>query len=296
MAWASQAGLVGAGTGEVSGRVAEAFLASLGAVSGNTWNKYRGLLAQVWDGSGGDNPWRRIRRARQVSLGRRGLSRAEADRLVEGADGEWRGLYLVGLWLGLRLSDALALRWEDLEPGWSGPGWRPLWAVVAPGKGRAREQVLRLPVAGVLASWMAEWRGMGEEEEPRMDTDGHGWGKGGGLRAGPPGPLGEGRVFPGLAGMGVWRVCRVAAGAIREACGDAAAPERYGSGRPVVRLGFHSLRHTLVTWLAESGAPEAVVEAMVGHGSPAMRRLYTHVGGEALRRAVGAAERPGIGD
>jgi hypothetical protein len=58
--------------------------------------------------------------------------------------------------------------------------------------------------------------------------------------------------------------------------------------RAVVEVGFHSLRHTFVSLCREAGAPLAVVEAIVGHASPAMTRHYTHVGEAAARASVAA--------
>jgi hypothetical protein len=58
--------------------------------------------------------------------------------------------------------------------------------------------------------------------------------------------------------------------------------------RAVVEVGFHSLRHTFVSLCRQSGAPLAVVEAIVGHASPAMTRHYTHIGEAAARASVAA--------
>ncbi len=43
------------------------------------------------------------------------LTFEEADRLIAGADGEWRTMITVGLKTGLRLGELLALRWEDVD-------------------------------------------------------------------------------------------------------------------------------------------------------------------------------------
>ena len=58
--------------------------------------------------------------------------------------------------------------------------------------------------------------------------------------------------------------------------------------RAVIEIGFHSLRHTFVSLCRESGAPLAVVEAIVGHSNPAMTRHYTHIGEVAAGLAVAA--------
>lgn len=52
--------------------------------------------------------------------------------------------------------------------------------------------------------------------------------------------------------------------------------------------GFHSLRHTFVSFCASAGVPMAAVQAIVGHGSPAMTWHYTHVGDTALKTAIAA--------
>lgn len=56
--------------------------------------------------------------------------------------------------------------------------------------------------------------------------------------------------------------------------------------KAAVDVGFHSLRHTFVSLCREANAPLAVVEAIVGHSSPAMTRHYTHVSDHAAGMAV----------
>lgn len=51
-------------------------------------------------------------------------------------------------------------------------------------------------------------------------------------------------------------------------------------------LRFHDLRHTFITRLFESGAPEGVIQDLVGHVSPAVTRRYSHIHQDARRRAV----------
>jgi integrase len=71
------------------------------------------------------------------------------------------------------------------------------------------------------------------------------------------------------------------------------APHRSkGKGRDAIRssngLSFHAMRHTAVSLLRDAGIPEAVVMELVGHDSEAMSAHYTHVGIEALAKAVAA--------
>jgi hypothetical protein len=58
--------------------------------------------------------------------------------------------------------------------------------------------------------------------------------------------------------------------------------------RAPITAGFHSLRHSFVSICRQAGIPEAFVMSVVGHGSPAMTRHYTHIGEQAARAAIAA--------
>jgi integrase len=62
--------------------------------------------------------------------------------------------------------------------------------------------------------------------------------------------------------------------------------EAHTGKRAVLQYGFHSLRHTTVTLLQEAGVPRAVVQEIVGHATVAMTQCCTHIGREALEKAV----------
>lgn len=52
--------------------------------------------------------------------------------------------------------------------------------------------------------------------------------------------------------------------------------------------GFHSFRHSFVSFCAKAGVPMPVVQSIVGHGSPAITRHYIHIGEGAARQAINA--------
>lgn len=52
--------------------------------------------------------------------------------------------------------------------------------------------------------------------------------------------------------------------------------------------GFHSFRHSFVSFCAKSGVPMPVVQSIVGHGNPAITRHYVHIGEGAARQAINA--------
>ena len=59
-------------------------------------------------------------------------------------------------------------------------------------------------------------------------------------------------------------------------------------------LRFHDGRHTALTRLAESGQPDWVIQAQLGHVSPAMMKTYSHVRRKALDEAAKVLEPPDI--
>jgi len=65
---------------------------------------------------------------------------------------------------------------------------------------------------------------------------------------------------------------------------------RKAAGLPNVR--FHDGRHTALTRLAEAGQPDWVIQALMGHVSPAMMKTYSHVRRQALDAAAAALEAP----
>ncbi len=58
------------------------------------------------------------------------------------------------------------------------------------------------------------------------------------------------------------------------------------SAKEGLEVRFHDLRHTAVTNLWESGAPEATIMAIAGHVSRRMLEKYAHFRTEAKRKAV----------
>ena len=60
------------------------------------------------------------------------------------------------------------------------------------------------------------------------------------------------------------------------------------AGLPQIR--FHDGRHTALTRLAENGQPDWVIQAQLGHISPAMMRTYSHIRRKALDKAAAALE------
>lgn len=64
--------------------------------------------------------------------------------------------------------------------------------------------------------------------------------------------------------------------------------------RRICQYGTHSFRHSFVSFCANAGVPMAIVQEIVGHGSPAMTRHYYHMDQAAAQRAINTL--PSIGN
>jgi len=58
------------------------------------------------------------------------------------------------------------------------------------------------------------------------------------------------------------------------------------------RLHFHSLRHTFASWLVQSGATLHEVHRLLGHSSPRVTEIHSHLLPEHLYRIVNRIELP----
>ena len=61
-----------------------------------------------------------------------------------------------------------------------------------------------------------------------------------------------------------------------------------GRKKKMTVYGFHSLRHSLVSFFAEAGIPKATLLSIIGTGSEIADKYYTHVSDESQRKAMDA--------
>jgi integrase len=174
--------------------------------------------------------------------------------LLHHAEGDWKGVIIVTLYSGMRLKDVANLRWENVDlPN--------KWISFKAGKTRQR---IKIPMHDSLHDFLLEL--------PAPDT-------------------GKEFLFPSLAGKktsgksGLSQMfkrlmerAKVRGEIVRERMGE--------SGRSVSTLSFHSLRHTLVSLMANAGVPVEVRQKFTGHASAEMNQHYTHHEIETLRAAV----------
>ena len=96
---------------------------------------------------------------------------------------------------------------------------------------------------------------------------------------------GAGYVMPAMAARSPSGRCGVVQRHLRR-CGIAPTERRDGYSHRVAVYGFHSLRATFVTRLADMGMPLAQIQGMVGHVSPQMTMHYYRADAEAARGAL----------
>jgi integrase len=193
---------------------------------------------------------------------RRPFTVPEIRRVIEVADKEWKSLVQFGLYTGQRLADLATLRWDNIDLG------RKEIRI----KTRKTGKRLAIPIAPPLKTHI--------ESLPAAR---------------------EGYLHPKAAAKVTSQkrsgtLSNQFADLLAQAGLRDKAPHRSkGKGRDAKRssngLSFHALRHTAVSLLKDAGIPEAVVMELVGHDSEAMSAHYTHVGTEALAKAVAALPR-----
>jgi integrase len=242
-------------------------------VSPSTFNAHIKFLASVFsvlESNAGltDNVWKKItRKDKAPDQGRRNLTENELKTILSKANGTRRIMFAIGLFTGLRLGDVINLRWDEIDhDSYSRDrGPKPGFLVVKPMKTSRKGKIVQLPIHPVLRQIL---------DEHRNDKKGQ-----------------EGDyVFPQERAAYQENTGNVT-GPIQEffeTCGikTTEKPETNERRRAIVRVGFHSLRHSFVSLAAKSGAPQHVIQQLVGHGSPAMTEHYTHLDDQQKQSAV----------
>ncbi len=228
--------------------------------SASTFNQHVGFLRLLWrvlrkEAQHTANPWELIRRRRLTMTTRRELTVDELRRVCGNAAGEMRLLFALGIYTGMRLGDCATLRWGEVDLV------RNVIRRIPMKIARRKKTPIHIPIHAVLSALLNEL----PPRERRND------------------------VLPELAKM--YRCDSAALSKRIQAHFEASEISTHSDSqekriKAAVDVGFHSLRHTFVSLCREANAPLAVVEAIVGHSSPAMTRHYTHVSDHAAGMAV----------
>ncbi len=203
------------------------------------------------------NPWSRLKtKQKTVGEGRRNLSMEELQTVMARAEGNLHLMLAVGLFTGMRLGDVVNLRWDclDFDRG---------LARVIPKKTERYGKVVEVPLRGELIGLLREHQQNNGSEF----------------------------VFPKERAEHAANASNLTGRIQRffETCGiqTTEEPKHGHRRRAIVRVGFHSLRHSFVSLCAKAGAPLHIIQKLVGHGNPMLTAdVYTHVDSEQRRAAI----------
>lgn len=268
---------------DVTAKMGQEYAAALHArnISSGTFNKQVCFLRRFFrllaaEGNVEENPFARISTKRLRTNARRELTIAELTMILGEAEGDLRTLLHVGTFTGLRLGDCCTLKWGevDMDRG-----------VIRRVQNKTASRHQKPVLIGIPAALHAELsrtppqkrRGFVLKKYAELYT----------YRNSRGVATKQARITRQIQAH--FEKCGIQT--LKEGTGVVVDPEtgkKVSTGkRAVVEVGFHSLRHTFVSLHAERGTPQAVVQAVVGHGSPAMTAHYTHIGEETARQVAG---------
>lgn len=248
---------------EVSEAAAQDYAADLWKwkVTPSTFNQHKRFLAGLFKKLKAKagllvNPWDSVTSLEKEQESRRNLSKAELQKVIGAASGNLRSMLTIGLFTGLRLADVVNLHRDSVKLATG-------ILEVMPIKTRRKKKRVRIPIHGMLRPVLA---GLMKTAE-------------------------DGYLFPEEQRRHSANSSNITAEiqAHFEKCGIQTTEEVADGDhrrRAVVRVGFHSLRHSFVSLCAAGGIPQHVIQGLVGHGSPAMTDIYTHVDEAQTVKAV----------
>jgi len=178
--------------------------------------------------------------------------------LLEKADGEWTGMVLFGYHCGLRLADAANLRFNQIADG-----VLTFRDKKTSHRKRKSKQETKIVLAADLREYLANLPTPINPEQP---------------------------IFSSLAGKASGShggLSNSFARLMSKAGIDAAKGEaKEGKGRQFSSLSFHSLRHTCLSRLSNSGASATVTKQIAGHSTDAVHEGYLHTDLKAQRKII----------
>lgn len=259
-------------------------------ISPNTFNKHIGFLKLFFrvlhePARLKENPFEKVKKKKLKTNVRRELKIEELKTLLDNAEGELKTLFFLGTFTGLRLGDCCTLRWSEVDMD-----RRQIRRI--PNKlshnDHARAVVIGIPIAlyqNLAETPVQKRKGYVVPEFADLYTYRNESGR----------PTRQPEITKQIQAHFTDHGIQIH----REGTGfklipDPRHPEKfkkeYTGKRAVVEVGFHSLRHTFVSLQAERGTPQSTVQAIVGHGSPAMTQHYTHITNEAAQQAAKALD------
>lgn len=215
------------------------------------------------------NPFDGVKLLDDDSHSRRELTVEELKRLSDAASrvgDEWRKLFAIGVYTGMRIGDCATLLWTEVDIVRS-----IIQRIFRKTKRFAHGKPTTIPIHPALAEIFRE----------------------------TPADKRTGYVLPEIAAA--YLVPKTGRPKIAyqlkkifNAAGIVTSVAVEGRTCKAPEATFHSLRHTFVSISANAGVPLHIVQSIVGHESTAMTRHYYHENETALKKAIAAI--PAIGE
>src|SRR5882724_411424 len=210
----------------------------------------------VEQGHIGRNPFVGVASLREEDDRRKRLpfTTSEVAQLIATAKGHWKGLIILAATTGLRLMDAVRLRWSDVN----------LDAKSIRIKTAKTGLTLALPIHSSFLAWLKkQQRGIGAA--PIFPSLIH--------------KSGAGKSGLSMAFRRLMVRAKVSAGVARQA-------QDGGRGRTSSQKSFHSLRHFAATQLAAAGVRAEIARQITGHTDAETHADYVTADLDSLRAAV----------
>lgn len=193
---------------------------------------------------------------------RRPFTVKEIQSVLAVADDEWRSMIYFGLYTGQRLGDLARLTWANVD----------LQAQEIHLRTAKTSRLVRIPICKPLLDHIES---LPADDDPKAT------------------------LHPRAAGLATvngstlsrqFGELLAAAGLSTKKTHEPTDEQRKGraSRRNASELSFHSLRHTATSMMKNAGVSPAVVQDIIGHESAEISGHYTHIEGEAKRKALDA--------
>lgn len=207
-----------------------------------------------------ENPFGSIQRRKLQTNSRRVLTLEELVKVITKAEGELKLLFQIGTFTGLRLGDAATLQWEEIDLD-----KKLIKRIPRKTASRSRKQVI-LGISHPLHEALSEVA-LAQRTGYVVPYFAERYQK----------PNGTGNVTRIIQKHFLACGIRVhAEGTGYQYHYEGKIKKTNKNKRAIVEVGFHSLRHSWVTYNAMNGAPMAVIQSAVGHANPAMTNYYVH--------------------
>lgn len=190
---------------------------------------------------------------------RRAFTLPEIRLLLDHAEGEWRGMILVGVYTGQRLVDVATLTWSNIDFENQEIHFQT----------RKTSRVVILPMAERLKNYLQDLLPFRSKSDPVFPKSFH---------------VVESQGRTGNLSNGFRKILESAG--LAEKRGHQATKSGRGGKREPSELSFHCLRYTATSFLKNAGISESVVMDIIGHDSAAISRSYTKISSEAKRAAI----------